>query len=392
MPHLVETYALNCGLKIDKPFLLEKYYPTGLDKYITFQPFSKYESKSYDYWQEVIDFIHPELQKNGIQILQVGGKDEAPFKNCVHSQGLSSLQQTAYIVNHSMLHLGVDSFVTHLASGYNKKIVCLYSNTYANIARPYWTKKEDCILFEPDREKLKPSYSAIEIPKSINQINPEDIANAATKLLGINYKCPYKTLKKGENYNSRSLQLYPNCLVNAENPEKTHVVVRMDYEFNEDVLVNQVSKTKCTIITDKPITSSIIDNFSKNIEEILYIIDENHSVNFVKYAQSKSVKVNLLTKESDPKIVEKYKLYFMDYGIIDQVKIIKKEDLNLPAEEDLYYKTNTNLISSGKAYQCLAAKQDEQSKKSMATEIQKVPDTDAFWEESDKAIIFQKIS
>ena len=82
----------------------------------------------------------------------------------------------------------------------------------------------------------------------------------------------------------------------------------------------------------------------------------------------------------------------MEYGIIDQVKTIKKEDLNLPSEEDLYYKTNTNLISSGKAYQCLAAKQAEEPKKSMDTEIQKVQDTDVFWEESDKAIIFQKIS
>ena len=87
MPHLVETYALNCGLKIDKPFLLEKYFPLEFDNYITFHPFSKYESKSYDYWQDVIDFIHPELEKAGIRILQIGGKDDTPIKKCHHSQG-----------------------------------------------------------------------------------------------------------------------------------------------------------------------------------------------------------------------------------------------------------------------------------------------------------------
>ena len=49
---------------------------------------------------------------------------------------------------------------------------------------------------------------------------------------------------------------------------------------------------------------------------------------FVKYAQSKNINVKLLTKETDSSIIEKYKLYFMDYGIIDEVKIIKKEDLD----------------------------------------------------------------
>jgi len=311
MPHLVETYALNCGLKIDKPFLLEKYFPIEFDKYITFHPFSKYESKSYDYWQEVIDFIHPELQKNGIEILQIGAKDDRRFKKCNHSQGLTSLQQTAYLINHSILHLGADSFATHVASGYGKKIVSLYSNTYANIARPYWTSEEDCVLFEPDREKLKPSYSAVEMPKSINQINPEDIANAVTKLLNINYKCPYKTLFKGENYNNQSIQLYPDCIINVENPESQVVIVRMDYEFNEDVLANQLTKTNCIIITDKPIPRAIIDAFCKKIPEVMYLINDNYSIDFVKYLQSKNVKVNLLTKESDEEKIKKYKLYFM---------------------------------------------------------------------------------
>ena len=82
----------------------------------------------------------------------------------------------------------------------------------------------------------------------------------------------------------------------------------------------------------------------------------------------------------------------MDYGIIDEVKTIKKEDLDLSTDKNLYYKTNLNLISSGKVYQSLASKNAEQPKDSLETQIQELPDTDAFWEESDKAIIFQKIS
>jgi len=58
----------------------------------------------------------------------------------------------------------------------------------------------------------------------------------------------------------------------------------------------------------------------------------------------------------------------------------------------LYYKTNTNIISLGKPYQSIASKKAEDPKNDTASQIQKVPDLASFWEESDKTIIFQKIS
>ena len=66
--HLIETYALNCGLKIDKPSIYEKYCPIPFDDYISFQPCSKYDSKSYDLWQEVINQLVPILQEKKIII------------------------------------------------------------------------------------------------------------------------------------------------------------------------------------------------------------------------------------------------------------------------------------------------------------------------------------
>ena len=77
--HLIETYALNCGLKIDKPSIYEKYCPIPFDNYISFQPCSKYSSKSYDFWQEVISQIVPKLQEKDIHIIQIGGKEEKPI-------------------------------------------------------------------------------------------------------------------------------------------------------------------------------------------------------------------------------------------------------------------------------------------------------------------------
>ena len=69
--HLIESYATNCGLKIDEPFIYEKFFPLAFDKYITFSP-SNNPAQDYDYWIEVINIIHPKLKKEGINILQLG--------------------------------------------------------------------------------------------------------------------------------------------------------------------------------------------------------------------------------------------------------------------------------------------------------------------------------
>ena len=80
MPHLIETYALNCGLKIDKPFMLEKFFPVDVENFITIHPNSKYTSKCYDYWQEVVDLIREPLKENNIDILQIGTKEDVPSR------------------------------------------------------------------------------------------------------------------------------------------------------------------------------------------------------------------------------------------------------------------------------------------------------------------------
>ena len=69
--HLVESYATNCGLKIDKPYIFEKFFPLGFEKYITFET-STDPAKDYDYWNDVINPLLPELEKKGIAIVQIG--------------------------------------------------------------------------------------------------------------------------------------------------------------------------------------------------------------------------------------------------------------------------------------------------------------------------------
>ena len=174
--HLLEQYALTCGVKIDKPTIYESFYPINSNKYICFHPTSKYDSKVYDYWQIVLDLILPVLRNHKIDVVQIGGKNEPAFQGCIHAQGQTNLNQAAYIIRNSLLNFGADSFSSHIASGLGKKIVTLYSNNNINNCKPYWTESQDCVLLEPNRVSKKPNYSEKELPKTINEIKPEDVA------------------------------------------------------------------------------------------------------------------------------------------------------------------------------------------------------------------------
>ena len=63
--HIVESYALNTGSKIDKPYIYEKFYPLPFDTYLVITNFR------YAFYQEVIDIIYPALEEKGIKILHL---------------------------------------------------------------------------------------------------------------------------------------------------------------------------------------------------------------------------------------------------------------------------------------------------------------------------------
>ena len=71
--HIVEAYATHCGLKIDKPWIYESFYPIENDSYITLQPSGGADVRNYDYWDEVIFYLEPLFKERKIDIVQLGG-------------------------------------------------------------------------------------------------------------------------------------------------------------------------------------------------------------------------------------------------------------------------------------------------------------------------------
>jgi hypothetical protein len=347
MPHLIETYALYCGAKIDKPYIFDKYYPLPFEKYITLHTTTK-DSKTYDYWNDVVDILFPILEAAGIKIVQIGGKDDKPARNAHHLHGRTSLTQTAYLIKHSLLHLGVDSFPVHLASTYeDTKIVALYSNNYKEVVGPYWGKKENQILLEPKRAG-KPSFALSEFPKTINNIRPEEIARAVCKLLNLNYNWKFETIWVGQYYHNGMIEAVPNQVVDISSLNLDALIVRMDFEFCEGALFEQLKLCKCSIVTNKAIDLRILSQCKENIIEIVYVIENDNQPQFIRELQRLGIKFHLVTYLPDEDM-NRYKLHFMEFGLLHHRKL-SRPDLIKEAGKQFYFKSSKFILSNQRTY------------------------------------------
>lgn len=339
--HLIERYATACGVKIDKPYIYETFFPVNVEKYISFQPFSKYPSKNYDYWDEVVAIISPYLQNNNITLVQIGAKDDKAVINTLNLCGQTDISQAAYIIKNSIMHIGADSFAAHIASGYGKKIVALYSNNNINNVKPYWTKPEDMVLLNPKVNK-KPQYSVNEVPKSINNIKPEAIAEGILKLLNILHGNLPKTIHIGNEYINKTLEIIPDKPINPAQIGLETLVIRMDYVFNEQVLELFLQQKKCIVFTNKPINEELLKKYKQNISQLIYIIEKDNDATFAKTLKRNTINAAFISYLSEEEL-NQFKLDYMDYGLI--VKRDYPTD-KIESNNNTYFKSSRILISS----------------------------------------------
>jgi hypothetical protein len=339
--HLIERYATSCGVKIDKPYIYETFFPVNLEKYISFQPFSKYPSKNYDYWDEVIVIISPYLQKNNITLVHIGAKDDKAINNTLNLCGQTDISQAAYVIKNGIMHVGADSFAAHIASGYGKKIVALYSNNNINNVKPYWTKEEDMVLLSPKINK-KPQYSANEVPKTINNIKPEDIAEGILKLLNITHSNLPKTVYIGNEYVNKTLEIIPDKPINPAQIGLETVIIRMDYIFNEQVLELFLQQKKCIIFTNTPVNEQLLNKYKQNIAQLIYIVEKDNDANFIKTLKKNTINTVFVSYLSEEEL-NQFKLDYMDYGLI--VKRDYPTD-KIEINNNTHFKSSRILISS----------------------------------------------
>jgi hypothetical protein len=343
MPHIVELYAKDLGVKTGKPDFSVHFIPIGEDKYITLHVDSEIEAKQYPFWDIAIALIKPELDKLGIKIYQVGRPNTPTVTGVDKNYSGCTYRNSNYVLKNSILHLGIDSLPVHVSSSYGKKIVALYSHTWPSTCSPYWTNDSDCILLQPDFSEIKPSFSTQENPKRINEIYPEEVAQAVLDLLEIDHNVTFKTINVGHRFKDPIIEIIPDYFQPFNNQNNFIVNIRADYHFHLANIHQWVTHYPCNIVTDRKID---LHYLTSNVKQIMFRLiklgelDENY------LRAIKQKHINPLIVCDNPDILSEMRLEYLDFTVSPAAKHDKIEDL----PENTKFFSNKNVLKNNQTF------------------------------------------
>lgn len=351
--HLLEIYALTTGSKIKKPFIQKKYFPLPFEKYITIQNSSGMPAKCYSYFQEVINFIFPLLEKHNIKIIQIGSKEDQVLAKTVPLHGQTNINQTAYILSNSLLHIGNDSFAVHMASAFNIPLIALYSVSSPEIAGPFW-KNNNQICLVPNGN-WKPSFNPNENPKKIDSIKIEIIVNAIEKLLFDKIELNIKTKFIGEKFTHRLLESLPDQVLSPQVFPNELLNIRFDYK-SDYVDLNSTAQNlnirPCAIITDHSLELEQLHPFFKNLKLVIYDITKGVDISFIEKINALGLQNSIIFFKdigTEEELVKR-KIEMIDLpNSIEEVTLLSKDSPEKLDKNDIF-RTNKILFADNKIY------------------------------------------
>ncbi len=384
MSHLIQEYAKSLGVKIGKPKLVDHYYPTLHDKYITIHTDDKIDSKNYEYFPQVVNLLKPLLQKNGYKIYQIGGPQDPRLQNVDGTFLNLNYKQSSYLIKNSSLHIGIDSLPIHIASFYDIPIVALYSHIYASNAYPFWSTKEKVKILESDKGENKASLSYQESPKTIRTIKPEQIAKSCLELLNIEDELKFKTLKIGNHYHIPIVEVVPNFSANLQDQKDKTIYIRADLAFAEHNIAFWCANYKVKIISDKMLPLDLLNHFSSKIEHVFFKL-KNLDIPNEYFEQVKKAKINFTICTTDKKNLSKIRNNFFDF----RVEFDDVEERSLTAEKvKCNFFTNKILISNGSLY---ASEAHLKVDKKLDIINETIYDDNDFWKDSEHYYLYEQL-
>jgi len=391
--HILESYALQDNLKIDKPFIYEKFFPMAIEgRYITIDTVSDDESNKYSHWTMVLDFLTPYLKEKKITAVQLGGKEDEQIPGCYIAVGQTDPNQKAYVIKNSALHISANTLSLQIASSYNKKIISLFGNSFYEQFKPYWSNPDDVTLLKGNIKK--PTFNGNEVPKTIDAIAPERVAQAILQNLGHPHSFAFNTLKIGSLYKNRRIESSlsnPIADIGALGVES--LIVHLDYNYNLDNLIKQLEICPCSVITNKPIPEDIILRYKERIVEIVYFLEDDNDPSFVNFCISKGKQIGLLSRQPKESI-DKYKINYLDIdkpiNIIPEIKFEDIEEIKNTNKKKIFFKSNKFLIHEGKAYPNKMSVAVNQSISSFDHPFCQIIDHRDFWEDKEHFYFVEK--
>jgi len=379
--HKLESFALSCNSKIDKPHVESLFYPIIEDNFICISSTANFDSKKYNYFDDVVFHINPYLQENNIKILQIGNSQDKPLFYCNHYLSTHRLHNS-YILEKSLMYLGNFNLYANVASSLGKKIVCPSNVDYLESFFPYWSNEDNCDIIMNNKGDLKPSSSAVESPKTINDVMPETIAASVLDLLGIKHDLnKIETVFIGSSYENQVVEIIPTLSFNPDIDISGNVNVRLDKSFVPESLLSIAKNRKLNIVTDRVIDQGILNSIKDSIDSISFFIKKSTSKEDVESFVQTGQKVNLFTK--DEKSLKEIRLNFLDRDI----KLFKprgKSDAGIKKiTKDLNFLSKKNVIHDNQVYNSFLSYSKKQN-------TSKVTNDKSLWEDLDSLRIFKE--
>lgn len=319
MSHLAEVYAKDLGVKIGEPIFKPHFYPIVEDNYITIHTDKRIPAKHYEYWEEVVILVKTKCPD--IKFIQIGNGSEPPIKNADKFVKTNSVKQSAYIIKNCKVHVGIDSLPIHIASSFNKKIVGIYSHTYASTCCPIWGDSNNFTIIESHRDGNKPSFSSKEKLQTINLINPEEIANSILKHLNTQ-ETKRKTLFIGDKYKESYIHVIPDKKYDLKGK---NIIIRFDLLHKEENVSHLFKNNNCFILTKDQISKDLLDK--EGIKSITYFCSE-FDEEFVSKVKQKGINLILYCDKKEKLSDMRFKFFDHQVFFYDEegkIKLAKKK-------------------------------------------------------------------
>lgn len=314
MSHIAEVYAKDLGVKIGKPKITEHFFPGLPDNYITFQASNKMPAANYLYWDLVISLIKPYL--GDIKIVQVGG----PNDNRISGIDLTTLgysyKQMNYVIKNAKAHCGCDSLPAHIASVYDTPSIILHFNLYKENSKPIWHKNNSCISIEPDFSKTKPSFSSN--CNRINEIKPEQIAQAILDQLGIHEKIKFKTIKAGSNFCNQSVEIVPNFSAISPELRGKPVNIRGDLHWDLENIAKWCQYSLVNLYIDHAFDPELLV-YMPNLKQVIFKYDEDENADLTSFFKVlKKRKISLIIQPKDVSNISDIRFKYFDFNVVEE--------------------------------------------------------------------------
>ena len=373
--HLVENFALAAGVKIGRPSIEPLYFPIGGD-YITIHNSSGMESKNYSYYKDVIQIIKPHLRNT--VIVQLGQEGEEVLPHTLNLLGKTNLRQAAYLIMNSKLHIGNDSFACHIAGAYDTPLVGLYGPAHKNTCAPFWGKKETQTILSPDYSNRKPSWSAREPKKRVNEIFPDKVAMHALNLLKIENNLNSITpIHLGDFYGRSIIDIVPNFTGDIGIHKNSIVNIRLDYGGSGEGAEYWLKRYPCTVFINNPQQIKTLEKHKQNLKRVTVKLNEDFTEEDMERIDFLNCKT--IIHYEDKETISDIRIKFFGLNIIN-IEPGSKKDLDFPDRicNNSCYKSSLSLFSKGKLYPCKAAL--DLNKETSTT--QTIIDSSKFYQES----------